>query len=80
MTADERLVQIVSALARVKLPILVMGGHAVRHYGVNRDTFDFDSHISLTGGEDLAERLLRARLIERTRNDSGVPIVNPRQS
>src|SRR5207245_8593123 len=36
---------------------LVISGHAVRHYGVSRGTLDFDFHISLAEGEDLAQRL-----------------------
>ena len=57
MTPDERLAQVASALTQVGLRYLVMGGHAVRHYGISRDTFDFDFHLSLTATDDLAARL-----------------------
>ena len=46
MTADERLAQLASALRRAEIRFLIMGGHAVRYYGVNRDTLGFDFHIS----------------------------------
>ena len=64
MTADERLVQVASGLARAGLRFLVMGGHAVRYYGISRDTFDFDFHLSLAGADSLTERLRQYELIE----------------
>lgn len=62
MTVEERLVQIASALDRVGLKFLIMGGHAVRYYGVSRDTFDFDFHTSLSASEHLSERLRQSGL------------------
>ncbi len=47
MTSDERLAAIYSDLAGRGLPSLVMGGHAVRHYGVDRNTVDYDFHLAL---------------------------------
>ena len=38
MNADERLASIVTALESVGLHYLVMGGHAVRFYGLQRNT------------------------------------------
>ena len=40
-----------------------MGGHAVRHYGVDRNTFDFS--ISLEDAAELQPRLERTRLFSR---------------
>ena len=62
MSADERLVELATAFERVGLSFLVMGGHAVRYYGVSRDTFDFDFHLSLAASHDLPERLQRTLL------------------
>ena len=39
-----------------------MGGHAVRHYGVSRDTFDFDFHLSTEVSAELPERLRESGL------------------
>lgn len=66
MTLDERLVQVTSALTKVGLRYLVMGGHAVRHYEISRDTFDFDFHLSLTGADDLITRLRESGLFGET--------------
>jgi hypothetical protein len=41
-----RLAEIVAALEDAGLACLVMGGHAVRYYGLRRDTIDFDLHLS----------------------------------
>jgi hypothetical protein len=35
-----RLAEIVTALEQVGLTVLVMGGHAVRYYGLDRNTSD----------------------------------------
>ena len=37
MTAAERLAAIYSDLAATGLPCLVLGGHAVRYYGIDRN-------------------------------------------
>lgn len=47
MSGDERLATIYGELAGLGLPCLVMGGHAVRFYGVDRSTLDFDFHLAL---------------------------------
>jgi hypothetical protein len=62
MSAEERLAAIVTALEEVGIPYLVMGGHAVRYYGVGRNTIDFDLHVALDDWEQLPDRLNRSRL------------------
>ena len=46
MNAAERLTEIVSALDRLEIPYLVTGGHAARYYGIERNTIDYDLHIT----------------------------------
>ena len=53
MNPDARLAEIVTALEAVGLSCLVMGGHAVRFYGVDRNTADFDLHLAPDGWDDL---------------------------
>ena len=43
LSIETRLAQVMTALEHAGLPCLVMGGHAVRYYGVGRNTIDFDS-------------------------------------
>ena len=62
MTSEERLAAIVSALEFVGISCLVMGGHAVRHYGLTRHTDDFDLQISANVWDDLPDRLARSGL------------------
>ncbi|HEV3080196.1 MAG TPA: hypothetical protein VGY66_10470 [Gemmataceae bacterium] len=62
MNPEERLASIVTALESVGLSCLVMGGHAVRYYGVNRHTNDFDLTLAPDGWDDLAGRLARTGL------------------
>lgn len=62
MTADERLAEIVTALESVGLTYLVMGGHAVRFYGLQRNTVDFDFHLAPDHWDDLPELLSRTPL------------------
>jgi hypothetical protein len=62
VNSENRLAEIVTALEQVGLTVLVMGGHAVRYYGLDRNTNDFDLHISLAEGEDLAARLAQSSL------------------
>ncbi len=45
--AEQRLAQIIGELDRLALPALVMGGHAVRFYGVDRSTIDFDLIVAM---------------------------------
>jgi hypothetical protein len=42
---------------KMGLRLLVMGGHAVRHYGISRDTFDFDFHLSFPAADHLVASL-----------------------
>ena len=46
MTGERRLAALYEALSGVGLRCLVMGGHAVRFYGVDRNTVDYDFHIA----------------------------------
>lgn len=62
MTIVERLIEIVSALDEVRVPHLVMGGHAVRYYGFNRETTDHDLHIPAEAGQNLRELLSKTPL------------------
>ncbi len=57
-----RLAEIVSALEQVGLTVLVMGGHAVRYYGIDRNTIDYDLHLSPADWDDLDARLERSSL------------------
>ena len=47
MSTEERLAALYAELRRLGLPCLVMGGHAVRFYGIDRTTIDFDFHLAL---------------------------------
>jgi len=62
VNADERLAAIVTDLESVGITCLVMGGHAVRFYGVQRTTIDFDLHLAPDCWPDLTERLARTSL------------------
>jgi hypothetical protein len=57
-----RLAEIVAALEQVGLTVLVMGGHAVRYYGLDRTTIDFDLHLSPAHWEELGSRLDQSAL------------------
>jgi hypothetical protein len=59
---EVRLAEIVAALEAAGIPCLVMGGHAVRYYGLNRNTIDFDVHVAPDRWEDLPARLAAAPL------------------
>ncbi len=61
MSATPRLLEIIDALAEAGIACLIMGGHAVRHYGVERNTFDFDFTVSLHDAPTLQQRLERTR-------------------
>lgn len=50
MSFEARLGELVAGLASRDVPSLVMGGHAVRFYGVDRTTIDYDLVVSV--GED----------------------------
>ncbi len=62
MSPEERLAAIVSALRSVGLSSLIMGGHAVRYYGLQRYTNDFDFVLAADGWGDLANRLAQTNL------------------
>lgn len=62
MNAETRLAQLATALDELGLRYLVMGGHAVRFHGVDRNTLDFDLHLSLADFTPLRETLVRAPL------------------
>lgn len=46
MTGERRLAAFYGALRSVGLQCLVMGGHAVRFYGVDRSTVDYDFYVA----------------------------------
>ncbi|MBX3289589.1 MAG: hypothetical protein KF855_09615 [Acidobacteria bacterium] len=58
MKIVEHLSQITVALEELKIPYLVMGGHAVRYYGFNRETTDHDLHIPADAGRKLSDLLI----------------------
>jgi len=62
LSPEERLAAIVTALEAAGVACLVMDGHAVRHYGLQRHTNDFDLTLAPEGWGDLADRLVRSRL------------------
>lgn len=62
MNAAVRLARIVAQLEGTGIACLVMGGHAVRYYGLERYTNDFDLHLSPEVWADLVERLRRTGL------------------
>lgn len=57
MNPEERLAAIVTALESVGLSCRVMDGHAVRFYGLQRHTNDFDLTLAPDGWDDRAGRL-----------------------
>jgi hypothetical protein len=69
VNSEARLAAIVTALEAVGLSCLVMGGHAVRFYGLSRNTIDFDLHLAPDSWHDLPARLARAPLF------AGTPLV-----
>lgn len=63
MSPDARLAELVLALREAGVPTLVMRGHAVRFYGVERTAIDFDLVVSLAieDWRRLPETVARAR-------------------
>src|ERR1051325_7522280 len=57
MNAEERLAFVITALESVGILCLVLGGHAVRFYGLARNTDDFDLHVAANVWDDLAGKL-----------------------
>jgi hypothetical protein len=68
---EERLAAIAAVLEGGGLPFLVMGGHAVRFYGLRRDTADFDLHLSLDRWDHLFDVLRQASLFAGQLVDEG---------
>jgi hypothetical protein len=62
VTSDARLADVVAELETVGISCLVMGGHAVRYYGLARNTNDADLHVSPGQWDDLASLLARTSL------------------
>jgi hypothetical protein len=60
---DERLAAIVTALEAAGLTYLVMGGHAVRFYGLQRNTIDFDFHLAPDRWDELPVLLSSTTLL-----------------
>jgi hypothetical protein len=58
MNIEARLAEILTALDNAGAVYLVMGGHAARYYGVERNTADYDLHLSLGQWGRLDELLL----------------------
>ncbi len=69
MNLEARLADVVCALEQVGVASLVMGGHAVRFYGLARSTNDFDLHVSSTEWGDLPDRIARSSLF------AGQPVI-----
>jgi hypothetical protein len=63
VTGEERLAEVVTALEAVGVTCLVMGGHAVRFYGLARNTDDFDLHLAPDRWNDLPALLGRTALV-----------------
>jgi hypothetical protein len=63
---ENRLAEIVGALEGLGVSCLVMGWHAVRYYGLSRNTNDFDLHLEPDCWDDLAARLASAPLFAAT--------------
>jgi len=59
---EARLAEIITALEAVELSCLVMGGHAVRFYGVDRNTIDFDLHLAPDCWPDLYAKLNQTKI------------------
>ena len=62
MSPDSRLAEIITALEAVGLDCLIMGGHAVRFYGLDRNTADYDLHLAPSCWDDLPLKLSRTVL------------------
>jgi hypothetical protein len=59
VTPEHRLGQIATALEAVGLECLVMGGHAVRYYGVERNTIGFDFCVAAPAADDVRAAVAR---------------------
>ena len=75
MNSEERLAAIAGVLEAAPVPFLVMGGHAVRFYGLRRDTADFDLHLSIERWDSLFDVLRQASLFAGQVVDDAVILV-----
>ncbi|MEW6303099.1 MAG: hypothetical protein AB1705_06490 [Verrucomicrobiota bacterium] len=62
MNPTDKFLHVLAALQKAGLQPLVMGGHAVRYYGVDRNTLDFDFHLSVESAAALEKQLLTTGL------------------
>ena len=65
MMPDEKLAFITRSLHDAGIETLVMGGHAARYYGVDRNTADFDLVTSVATPDELRSRLPRIESLPR---------------
>lgn len=63
MSPDQRLAQIARSLRNSGVDALVMGGHAVRYYGIDRNTSDFDLVVSVASPAALRNLLSEIPLL-----------------
>lgn len=63
MTSDERCARIVGELLRQGVPCLIMGGHAVRFYGVERGTSDYDLAVADSAWAGLTDCVSRLAIV-----------------
>jgi tRNA nucleotidyltransferase/poly(A) polymerase len=56
MTPEQRLAQIAEVLDEAGVDALVLGGHAVRYYGIDRNTIDLD-FVTETQASEVRARL-----------------------
>ena len=54
----QQLAQLMSVLEEAGLETLVMGGHAVRYYGIQRTTVDYDLVTSASTTQDVRDKIL----------------------
>lgn len=59
MMPDQRLAHLAAELEAAGLESLVMGGHAVRYYGIDRNTADYDFCVAAASVREVRERLAR---------------------
>jgi hypothetical protein len=64
VSPDARLAEVVSELEGAGVFCLVMGGHAVRFYGLSRYTNDVDLHVAPDQWQELPDRLARTNLLK----------------
>jgi hypothetical protein len=67
LNSDEKLAFIARRLAASGIEALVMGGHAARYYGIDRNTSDFDFVTSIAVPIELKQRISIALLFPQMR-------------